>query len=640
MSDNSRSKAHDEVHKDPGWTTNRKRFNALFRNHTPIFDDVFDRGAAPALDSYVDVVMQDGRVYEERLIQDLLGLEKVGRQEGRVYMLCGNVGRGKSIFSRHLVQEYVPKRYPKVIAVYADAYDMVQGKDDTDYDKPKQHKTFAEFRESLRNAVVAAAIKSHKIIFRNECELFKMLLQSKGYDMDSSAQVLAFRKEITLEEVLDFLSEIEGVDRVMIVIDNLDECSKEILELTRSLVRSLAVRGSDLPRAEKVAVLLPLREYSIETINRFDGTKRYATDNLPEPDYVKVFSRKIEILKQLIAQDAGTYKGQVSSAAYSRTAKEHALQQITYSVDSTNITFFLNELTKYLLKTNNERDFAPFLKSICAGNCKYLVAGLYNFLHSCKLPLTPLFTQAFLPDFAYREAKQVVPLGTAVECLMAIHYPFYDVNASSICNVFNVADLRAPNCYENTLVIVRLLARLQNAGQPLTYEKMRQDFKTLGYHQRAVDAAFQKVSKFGLIASSEGFRMEDWNAKTQLNHTTATETYLKVLISEPSYLQYVSEDVPMPADFIVSIDDKYGNDLIGGGSRKHRINSINFLIDFIESEEKLEREAILKRKRFNEDSFLEKYGIESDGKHLWVAEYLRNKVVWRLQRAVPETAME
>ena len=61
MSDNSRSKAHDEVHKDPGWKTNWKTFNALFRNHTPIFDDVFDRGSAPDLDSYVGVKMPDSR---------------------------------------------------------------------------------------------------------------------------------------------------------------------------------------------------------------------------------------------------------------------------------------------------------------------------------------------------------------------------------------------------------------------------------------------------------------------------------------------------------------------------------------------------------------------------------------------------
>ena len=192
------------------------------------------------------------------------------------------------------------------------------------------------------------------------------------------------------------------------------------------------------------------------------------------------------------------------------------------------------------------------------GNCKYLVAGLYNFLHSCKLPLTPLFAQAFLPAYTNQEVKQVVPLGTAVECLMAIHYPFFDVDASSICNVFNAADLRAPNCYENTLVIVRLLARLYNAEQPLSYGKLREDFKSVGYHQKVVDAAFEKVSKFGLVDSSEGYCMQDWNDGTDIAATTATKTYIEVLIVEPSYLQYVSEDVPMPPEFVVSIHEKYG----------------------------------------------------------------------------------
>src|ERR1039457_2249736 len=118
MSNNSRKKAHDEVHKDSGWKTNWKTFNALFHSHTPIFDDVFDRGSAPDLDSYVDVKSVDGHVFKERLTQDLLGLQHVGRQEGRLYFLRGNVGRGKSIFSRHLVHEFIPARFPKVVAIY------------------------------------------------------------------------------------------------------------------------------------------------------------------------------------------------------------------------------------------------------------------------------------------------------------------------------------------------------------------------------------------------------------------------------------------------------------------------------------------------------------------------------------------
>ena len=194
--------------------------------------------------------------------------------------------------------------------------------------------------------------------------MYKALLQAKGYDLDSDSDVLSARKDIALDEILDFLSGFEEVERVMIVIDNLDECSKEILDLTRSFVRSLAARGSSSARSKKVAVLLPLRNYSI---NRFGDTKRYALDDLPEPDYVQVFARKIDILKEFIAKDAGTYTGQVSSAAFSRANKEHSIQEIKYSVGPANITYFLTELGKYLLTANNERDFAPFLKSVCAG---------------------------------------------------------------------------------------------------------------------------------------------------------------------------------------------------------------------------------------------------------------------------------
>jgi hypothetical protein len=175
MSTNLRIKALDDIHRDPGWKTRWKTYNALFRNFTPIFDDIFDRGAAPDLESYIDVRMNDGQLYAERLVQDLLGLHKIGRHEGRVYFLRGGVGRGKSIFCRHLVQEFVPQMHPDVIAVYADAYDMVQGVDIKERGEDDQPKTFSEFREGLKGSVISAAVRSHSYIFKNECGLFKLL---------------------------------------------------------------------------------------------------------------------------------------------------------------------------------------------------------------------------------------------------------------------------------------------------------------------------------------------------------------------------------------------------------------------------------------------------------------------------------
>jgi hypothetical protein len=455
-------------------------------------------------------------------------------------------------------------------------------------------------------------------------------LTGKGYEFNSDGEILAARRQIELDEVLDFLASFDEVARVMIVVDNLDECSKETIDLTRSFVRNLVVRGTASPRAQKIAVLLPLRNYSI---NRFGDTKRYAMDDLPEPDYIKIFVKKIELLEKLIMADARSYTGEVSAAAFSRVSREHTLSSVTYKIAPASIKQFLERLARYLLTAHSERDFAPFLKSVSAGNCKYLVAGLYNFLHSCKLPLSPLFTQAFLPDYTVDKGRQIVQLGTAIECLMAIHYPFYDVDASSICNVFNAADFRAPNSYQNTLVIPRLMARLVNAEQPLTFGRLRQDFRSIGYQQRAVEAAFRKLCKYGLIASSEGYQLDDWVDETELSSTTATKTYLHVVVIELGYLMYISEDVPMPAEFVVSIVDKYGGTLIGGGSRSPRLNSISRFLDFVEAEERIERNAVIDKKRLSEHSFLERFGVNVGSKHVPISQFMREGVAERLAKA-------
>ncbi|HVM60137.1 MAG TPA: hypothetical protein VMV72_04655 [Verrucomicrobiae bacterium] len=613
MPPNSRKRALDAVTNKQPW----KSYNELFRSHTKIYDDVFDRGSAPDLECYVDFRTNEGAVFADILVENMLGLQQPGREEGRVYILRGDVGRGKSIFSRHLVQKFVPDKHPKVVAAYCDAFDIVQCKD------------FSEFQTNLRDSIVRAAMDSRPDMFPSECAFFRLLLESKtkGYSL-TDGEIIDRRDKFTVEETLDFLASQQSVVRVLVVVDNLDECSKVTIDLALSFVRNLTQRGGTAPRSQKVSVLLPLRGY---TVNRYGDTKRFACLDLPEPNYTGVFGRKLEMLRNLIAKDANVYEGIVSPSVFPRSRHEKSIQVIRYQVSPQGAYKFLKDLADYLLVAKQERDFAPLLKGICAGNCKYLVADLYNFLHSCKLPLTPLFGQVFLPEHT-RDMRQVVPTGIAVECLMAIHYPFFDVDDSLICNVFNAANQSAPNSFENTLVMPRVLARLVNAGQPMQVSRLQQEFKTTGYHHSCVDAAFKKLAKFGLITSSEGHDTETWTAETLISGNSATRTYLEVLLVEPSYLQYVCEDTPMPESYMVSVEDKYGGKLIGSGSKGARLQSVNKFLQFIEEEERLEKEAVI-GKRLVERTFLNRFGVRVDDSYLWLSRHMRAGVEYRLQKA-------
>ena len=618
MPDNLRRRALDSITNRQAW----KSYNELFRSHTKIYDDVFDRGSAPDLESYVDVRANDGTLFAEKLVENMLGLQEPGRHEGRVYILRGDVGRGKSIFSRHLVQKFVPSKHAMVIAAYCDAFDIVQ------------NKSFSEFRTGLRDSLIRSTLTTLSKEYSDECNFFRAILQekSKGYKL-TDAEILDRREKISIEEILDFLASREIVDRVLIVVDNLDECSKPTIELALSFVRDLTQRGSTAPRSQKVSILLPMRDY---TVNRYGDTKRFACLDLPEPNHAGVFERKIDMLSELILKDARTFEGVVSASAFSRARREHSVQSIKYQVSRESSGKFLKDLAKYLLTAQQEKDFAPLLKNISAGNCKYLVAGLYNFLHSCKLPLTPLFSQAFLPEFAWLDARQVVPIGIAVECLMAIHFPFYDVDDSSICNIFNAANHDAPNSYENTLVIPKILARLINAGQKIEFGSLKKELISLGYHQKILEQAFKKIAKFGLVTSSEGYQTEDWSNDTNISPNSATKVYLQTLAIEPSYLQYACEDVPMPDEFVVAVDDKYGGKLIGSGSKEARVRSIRNFLAFLEAEEKIELDAVVRKKRLSEKTFMQRYGINYGGRSIRFSLFIKNCIEPRLKKVSNE----
>ena len=272
---------------------------------------------------------------------------------------------------------------------------------------------------------------------------------------------------------------------------------------------------------------------------------------------------------------------------------------------------FLKDLVDEVFE--KEVEFVGFLRDLSDGNLKILVNNVYYLIHSCKLPLAPLFIRRFTPGEAIesKEMEMLLPFWVGCECLMAIHYPFYDVKNSLIMNIFNAASTRAPNTYQNTLVIPRIICILVNFGS-LRYGSLVERLQRAGYSLPFIQAGFDKCMHYGLIDSSHGIKRKDFSNETLVKPSEAARCYITTLMVSPTYLQFVCEDTPMPKEHVVKIHDKYLTQSSYGNKLK-RMEGAQKMVRFIEQEEALEREEVLGNRRIDEQSFLFEMSLHDRG---------------------------
>ena len=587
-------------------------FNAMFRNFIPEFDNCFDRGIIPDLNSYV---VRDGmspyESFEAEFTEYLFSTHQ--NPTGKAYMLIGKVGSGKTTLVRYMSERIFPYNKIATMCVHIDTWKLFDGHDPQYYQETLE----TVFKETIEDEVLEGNLS----LYKSQRDFFNYILkESLGFTLSDDYIMNKGISSVSIENLIKILLKHQKINRILIIIDNIDENPADAISTAKSFSRKLAKAAWRTVRTLKrkginkqCSVLMTVREYSTAYLD----TVHFAKKELPPIDGIKILKKKLEQSKEAIASVSRTVSEDVPYTIFD--GKEHSLHSTEYKVSKKSTSDFLQRLLEDVDK--KEIEAINFIKKLSAGNLKIMVENMYFLLHSNKLPLIPLFRRVFTPDHAIESKEKTVllPYNLVLECLCAIHYPFYDVNNSNIINIFNAISSRQSDDYQNTLIIPRILALLNNTGG-LDYESIIDRFCELGYDKTYTIGGLNKILSKGLIDTSGGIEVNHFSPDTYIRLSTSGILYIKWLIYHPSYLQYICEDTPMPSKYIVPIEEKYSSSKSSGAMSKRLIEAVNNMILFVKEQEQMEKKILLERYNIVENAFLGEMSVQIKGHSLWLHE--------------------
>lgn len=590
--------------------------NPIFDPNVPYFDKGLNRqGSNPPEQEYAPVY------YKGEALEQVVSRNMFSDVSSSLYIIKGNAGRGKTTFTRYFVDSFIRPKAGYLVA-YCDALPSTRGL------------SLAQIEEDLREKLAEAVVRALPT-------KFPTIKDFKNAVIESAMAVGV--EALSLKYCVELLARQREVQFILLCIDNLDECSVPTLNKVEEFISTLVTPTSSMARREKVKVLLPVRNYTIKRVNY---TNHHAVLELPEADYTKVFINKLKLIESHLR---ASFKEPKVDAPYLYYTGRHSVEigTKTLQYSKVNVLSFMEGLAKYV--TRRETQVVDLFRKLASGDCKVFVECLYYFFHSCKLPHVPIFRSAF-GETGYEIRKDPIPWQDALECLFAIHVPFYDVSPSPICNLFKGSteegEADGPKDFMNTLCTVRLLCRLCNLAddQPkmhLSIDGICREFSTLGYKKGRTKAAIETLLESGVLSLSEGAYGKYVPEDAYLLINESSRLYLNELVSEPAYLQYVCEDVFMESEYLVPIEQKYkivrsSGPLALQSNRKDRLSAVLQFIQFLSKEEARERQFLLEKKK-NYENFLMKYSIRRGGTGIRVSELLTDKTVrkvrWLLDNA-------
>jgi hypothetical protein len=482
-------------------------YNPLFISYKGLFDRGFDQGFPLNLDYYVTRKKDDGTTFEEEMCSFLFSSH--GSSTGKVYVLRGPVGSGKTCFVQYLRQTLLPQSLKESVTIHVDAWKLFD-------EKGREYETLGD---AFRRAVEQAVTEDRHLF--SVKEYYSGVLRNLGFQSKRESEIMEMGQYLQPNHILKFIVGLDQISHVLVVFDNIDDNPSQAIQAGSRFIWELAniMRGARYKKPS--TVLVTVREY---TANYFSDTAKFAIRDLPPVDESQVVQKKLEQTKDLISAETREVTHTVPWFAYSDETRQPSPQARTYTITKENSYAFLQRMSEYLL-SQRESELLSLLRSLSAGNLKILIRNVYNILHSVKLPFFPLFDRVFSPTpVDLNRQEPLLPLEVACECLMAIHYPFYDVENSNLLNLFNATSSKAPMDFQNTLAIVRLLCFLSNVGK-VTYEKIILQFENYGYELSYVKAALQKCLDHGVIRSSHGLKVDDLEPQsTEIQASPAATT--------------------------------------------------------------------------------------------------------------------
>lgn len=558
-----RLRALDAICDDVNVLNNWKCVNEMFNTYIPIIDTALSSGIHGADMLYVPCT--DGK--EELKFCELLFSTNINLNAKR-YILLGAVGTGKTTLVNKICYSTLTEAFPdsNIFAAYKDVQRIASSKAD---------EIVKDMTNKLRDSIIQQLFPYDggelDLYTEINTKLFGPAL-AKAETEKNPRQVLREGREIlSIQDYCRFLSRFSAKGKksyVLLVMDNIDENTpdaiSEILCAENQLFEALSEQGNHFFSC----TLVPMRNY---TRAKFENTERYAVADIFRYPASQILRTRLKLCENEIRHSTRVFKYKGKTISPEEAAN------------------FIANLAEALLSKKQPEAFA-LISDLAANNMKTLLANTYNMIHSPRLPYLHIFESAFERKEPHKTSS-IIPMEIACQCLMAVHYPFFDVLNSWIMNLFNVK-VRADG-FMNTLVTYRFIC-LVNRYKKISYRNILQEFDSIGYDPSFVDQSITLCLKHGVIESSNGLSFHQINHATEFQWNSSTKIYMEQLLYSLSYLQYVCEDTPMPLQYIVKIKDKYSPDPNESydSFRNARFSSALKLCQFLKEEEDLEWEHV------------------------------------------------
>lgn len=256
MSENKRTTALSKI----GGKHQYQQFNGMFDSFIGEFDDAFDHGTVSSTGAYVRRPMEDKDNYFEKDWAMSLCTQHGGKQSAP-YALIGQVGSGKSCCMSYIVDREFPAVQDKnVLAVSLSLYNLA-----VDPGSEVDKITNALLKELFE----ATGKAGFTLPFSNKKSLLASVLAHQGFTEPSDEWILDhWRQHVDMADLFRAILE-SDTDALIIVLDNIDENEKRVLDAARSVACECAGRLAKITSDRKsdaygkvARVVLPLRKYT------------------------------------------------------------------------------------------------------------------------------------------------------------------------------------------------------------------------------------------------------------------------------------------------------------------------------------------------------------------------------------------
>jgi hypothetical protein len=491
---------------------------------------------------------------------------------GLVYLLLGRKGTGKSTLLVHFLNEEKEKRN-KLIPIYLDL---------------KSKKTDAVFRRDVHNEIRKLIID---IIREKELAGFEYFSPEKmeelspfykGISADEKYNIISNKKD----ELLGFFFSRMKSDGniVYVVFDNIDDWP-------RRDVQAIIDIATEFKDRYHTYCIIALRDYWTPRNLRLTD-HQYASYFLRNPDFNEIIKKRLDLsISNPNPNNKVTYE----------------LSSVKFELGSQEIINIFKDLSNKIHSNNSLQNFI-FNASNC--NLREYIKWIYYFFHSIRLCANNTFARLLaikINELLPKDDRIEMPEDTPIfiydfiEHNMAIHSLCYDLRSSIIFNVSH-HNYQYPNGEEfrSSLIFIRIL---QNSyrDHATTKSCIIQDLTKIGYPEDGTKGALAILLENEFIESPEGVQVDDI---TEFYLSNKGYTYLSDIIPEYRYLLYISDVVPMPNMYRISIDEKFGQDPYERGSLGKQIASVEKLLDFLEYAEGMEEDNCSQKdilKRYKDD---------------------------------------